>query len=59
VAADPDPARGEGGLSCKGDMLFDRDPEVAGAGVVSEFDSAGGGEVRPGGAIVWAVVVGR
>ena len=58
VAADPDPARGEGGLSCDGDVLFDGDPEFAGAGVVSELEPVGGGEVRPGGAIVWAVVVG-
>lgn len=58
VAADPDTERGEGGESCAVDVLFDGDPELAGVCVVSEFDPAGGGEVRPGGAIVWAVVVG-
>lgn len=44
-------------------MLFEVDAQFAGAGVVSELDdargaSAGRGEVRPGGAIVWVVVVG-
>lgn len=61
VAADPDPGRGEGGASCDVAVLFDGDAGFAGA--VSGFDSAwgesaGGGEVRPGGAIVWVVEAG-
>lgn len=57
VAADPDPARGEGGVSCDVAVLLEVDAEFAGEGVVSELDgargaSAGEGEVRPGGAIV-------
>lgn len=63
VAADPDPARGEGGASCDVAALFDVDAEFEGASEVSELDgargaSAGGGEVRPGGAIVRVVMVG-
>lgn len=60
-AAETDPGRGEGGASCDVAVLFDGDPGFAGA--VSELDcargeTAGEGEVRPGGAIVRAVVVG-
>lgn len=55
VAVEPDPARGDGGASADVAVLFDVDAEFAGAGVVSEFEG-GGGEVRPGGAIVRMVV---
>lgn len=52
VAAVPDPGRGLGGASCDVAMIFDVDAGIDGAAVVSELDSVGGGEVRPGGAIV-------
>lgn len=52
AAAVPTPGSGLGGASSDVNVVFNVDAEFAGAAMVSELDSVGGGEVRPGGAIV-------